>query len=131
LEPEIDPSSPNAKSIDNTYLAKKLARNAKRARMTEYQRYINSSPIDYCENSLQYWCEPLVRKAWPALSQWARDVLSAPASTADIERLFSHCGQTHTDRRNRMNVETLEALELTRAWMKLENKPMEVMEMGN
>lgn len=127
LEPEVDALASLNSIADNTYLAKKQARTAKRAAMTEYQRYVSSPPIEFCRNPLEYWCEPSIRKAWPALSQWARDLLSAPASAADIERLFSNCGQTQSSRRNRMGVETLEALELVRCWLKLDNW-MEVME---
>jgi hypothetical protein len=121
LEPEVDASSPNSTIVDNSYLARKQARSEKRVAMLEYQRYISSSPIDICRNPLEYWCEASTRKAWPALSRWGRDLLSAPASGADIERLFSHCGQTQTDRRNRLSVDTLEALELVRCWLKLES----------
>jgi len=43
-------------------------------------------------------------------------MLSILAIAADVERLFSSAGVTLTDRRNRMGVDLLEALECLKSW---------------
>jgi hypothetical protein len=43
-----------------------------------------------------------------------------PASSADVERLFSGAFITFTKRRNKLNYETLEALEYLKSYMELE-----------
>jgi hypothetical protein len=49
----------------------------------------------------------------------AINVLSIPAMSADVERLFSSAGLTLLDRRNRMGTELLEALECLKSWLKI------------
>jgi hypothetical protein len=39
--------------------------------------------------------------------------------SADVERLFSSCGLTLEDRRNRIGPELLEALECLKSWQKI------------
>ena len=49
----------------------------------------------------------------------ALNMLSILAIAADVERLFSSAGLTLTDRRNRMGVDLLEALECLKSWNKI------------
>lgn len=49
----------------------------------------------------------------------ALNILSILAIAADVERLFSSAGLTLTDRRNRMGVDLLEALECLKSWNKI------------
>jgi hypothetical protein len=46
----------------------------------------------------------------------AIDVLSVPASSANVERLFSSAKLIVTDRRNRIQVRTMEMLECLKSW---------------
>ncbi|ODQ72320.1 hypothetical protein LIPSTDRAFT_71821 [Lipomyces starkeyi NRRL Y-11557] len=47
----------------------------------------------------------------------ALDVLSIPAMSAEPERLFSSAKITITDRRNRLGIETIEAIECLKSWL--------------
>ena len=53
----------------------------------------------------------------PNLAELAIDVLSIPAQSAEIERIFSKCEATLTANRNRMCPETLQHLLLLRSWL--------------
>ena len=54
------------------------------------------------------------------LSRMALNLLSIPAMSAEPERLFSSCKITITDRRNKLSVKVIEALECLRSWYKVE-----------
>jgi len=47
----------------------------------------------------------------------ALDILSIPTMSADPERLFSGAKITITDRRNRLGIDTIEALECLKSWL--------------
>ena len=49
----------------------------------------------------------------------AVDLLSIPAMAADPERLFSSAGYMINDRRNRLNIDTIQALECLKSWYRL------------
>ena len=49
----------------------------------------------------------------------ALDVLSIPAMSADPECLFSGVKITISDRRNRLGILTVEALECLKSWLKI------------
>ncbi len=49
----------------------------------------------------------------------ALDILSIPTMSADPERLFSGAKITVSDRRNRLGIYTLEALECLKSWLKI------------
>jgi len=50
----------------------------------------------------------------------ALDILSIPVMSADPERLFSGAKITISDRRNRLGIYTIEALECLKSWLKIE-----------
>ena len=60
--------------------------------------------------------EPTQRVTYPNLSIMALDLLSIPAMSAEPERLFSGAGITVTERRNRLNSESIKALECLKSW---------------
>ncbi|PIC14284.1 hypothetical protein B9Z55_006810 [Caenorhabditis nigoni] len=63
---------------------------------------ISSSPLSFWETN---------RNRFPKLSMLARHVLCSPQSSAQVERLFSKCGQiVSSTRRNRLSTETLNDL---------------------
>jgi hypothetical protein len=49
----------------------------------------------------------------------AIDILSIPAMSAEPERLFSGARITITDRRNKLGIETIEAIESLKSWLKI------------
>jgi hypothetical protein len=53
------------------------------------------------------------------LSKIALNVLSIPAILADPKRLFSGVKITVTDRRNRLGIRTIQALECLKSWLGL------------
>ena len=57
----------------------------------------NGQPVS---DALTFWQER--RKVYPLLAPLAEDLVSAPASQAFVERIFSVCGMLTTGRRNRM-----------------------------
>ena len=50
----------------------------------------------------------------------ALDILSIPAMSAGVERLFSQCKIMLTDRRNRLQIDSLQAVECLKSWDKLQ-----------
>jgi hypothetical protein len=50
----------------------------------------------------------------------ALNILLIPAMSADPERLFSGAKITISDRRNRLGIYTIEALECLKSWTKIE-----------
>jgi hypothetical protein len=86
------------------------------SRDDEYSRYIKER-VEWVEDPIAWWL--LQKHRYPNLSQMALDILSIPCMSADVERLFSSCGLTLEDRRNRMGPELLEALECLKSWQKI------------
>jgi hypothetical protein len=89
----------------------------------EYARYIEEK-VEWTDDPIAWWQEPLQRPPYPHLSKMAFNMLSRPAMAADVERLFSSAG--FTDRRNRMGIDRLEALECLTSWNKI--KKFNIME---
>ena len=58
----------------------------------------------------------------------ALNILSIPAMLADPERLFSGTKITISDRRNRLRITTIQALECLKSWLKLVEIPEEDIE---
>jgi hypothetical protein len=53
----------------------------------------------------------------------ALDILLIPAMLAKPKRLFSGAGITIADRRNRIAIEAIEALECLKSWLRLKATP--------
>jgi hypothetical protein len=51
----------------------------------------------------------------------ALDILTIPAMSAAPKRLFSSANITISDRRNRLNGDTTEAIECLKSWRKIQN----------
>ena len=47
----------------------------------------------------------------------ALDILSIPAMSAEPERLFSGAKITITDRRNKLGIESIQAIECLKSWL--------------
>ena len=63
---------------------------------------------------LQWWLQH--ENEYPDLTQWAFDIHSIPATSAECERVFSSAGQLLTPRRNRLSDDVVEANECLIAW---------------
>jgi hypothetical protein len=83
----------------------------------EYTKYLLAPVVLEVTDPRSWWLEPTQRKSYPALSVMALDILSIPAMSAEPERLFSGAKITITDRRNRLGIETIEAIECLKSWL--------------
>jgi hypothetical protein len=85
----------------------------------KYQRYIRTLPYNDFENAIKWWSDPKQRRDFPNLSKMALDILSILAMATSSERLFSCAGLTVINRRNCLNIDTMEATECIKSWNKL------------
>lgn len=73
-------------------------------------------------DAVNWWLELSQRERFPRLSLMALDLLSAPAMSADCERLFSSAKLTVTDLRTRLSPQSVEALLCLKSWQHFSNK---------
>jgi hypothetical protein len=66
----------------------------------------------------KWWLLPEQQRDYPNLSRMALDILSVPATSASIERLFSFANITVSDRRNHLTPDTIEMIESLKSWRK-------------
>ncbi len=83
----------------------------------EYTKYLLAPIVPEVTDPRSWWLEPTQKKSYPALSIMALDVLSIPAMSAEPERLFSGAKISITDRRNRLGIESIEAIECLKSWL--------------
>ena len=82
----------------------------------EFDKYINSPPTVF---ATPHNCIPWLRSQsnlWPSITQHALDLLSIPAMSAELERVFSQAKRTITSDRNALGDHTIEILELMSYW---------------
>ena len=77
----------------------------------EYLRYIRIPPHNNFDDARKWCLESTQQRAFPNLSKMALVVLSTPAMSAALERLFSLANITISDQRNRINIDVVEAME--------------------
>lgn len=66
------------------------------------QQWLDEKPLNYKVEPLQWWVERHKRgDKQKGLTQLAMDVLSIPATSVDVERLFSSGGLIVTTRRHK------------------------------
>jgi hypothetical protein len=87
----------------------------------EYSKYLLAPVIPEVTDPRAWWLEPTQRKTYPNLSKMALDILSIPSMSAEPERLFSGAGITITDRRNRLGIESIQAIECLKSWLAKDN----------
>lgn len=80
--------------------------------LAQVNQYVADIAEDLVEEKFKFWAAKPSR--YSKLWKLAEDLLSAPASQAYVERIFSFCGQLTAGRRNRMK----KSLEM-RAFLKL------------
>jgi hypothetical protein len=83
----------------------------------EYFKYLQAPVLPAVTDAHAWWLEPTQQKTYPALSIMALDILSIPAMSAEPERLFSGAKITITDRRNRLGIESIQAVECCKSWL--------------
>jgi hypothetical protein len=83
----------------------------------EYQNYL-SAPRIKVKDVRKWWLEDTQQTLYPNLSKMALDLLSIPAMSAEPERLFSDTKITLQDRRNRLGIDIIEAIECIKSWSK-------------
>jgi hypothetical protein len=66
------------------------------------------------ENSFFAWW---MRSPYSSLRQWAFDILTIPATSAEIERIFSQARRLITDDRNSLSIRNIEILLCYKHWM--------------
>ena len=119
--PNLTSTSPSSNNMaENTY--KKWYKDRKRAQapIDEYDRFVQSEIVCDIEDPRRWWLEETQQKVYPNLSKMALDMLSIPAMSAEPERLFSGAKISITDRRNRLGIESIEALECLKSWMSIQ-----------
>ncbi|CEJ83197.1 hypothetical protein VHEMI03217 [[Torrubiella] hemipterigena] len=91
----------------------------------EYKRYYKEPVMemdpDEVFNPIEWWQESTKQKMYPNLSKMALDLLLIPAMSAEVERLFSSCKITITERRNRIGIDAVEAIECLKSWLRENN----------
>jgi hypothetical protein len=86
------------------------------SRADEYQAYIDIKPTEWVEDMIGWWAYK--GKEYPHLQKMAFDILSIPAMSAEVERVFSSAKDLLTDSRNKMMDEVIEAVERLKHWYK-------------
>lgn len=118
LVPDVD-----AETIpqENAFLKWRKQKTAPLIIQDEYTQYVNSPVVVGIKDPRAWWLEPTQRRTYPNLSKMALDLLSIPAMSAEVERLFSSCKITITDRRNQIGIDSVEAIECLKSWMRKNN----------
>jgi hypothetical protein len=77
--------------------------------LDEYQRWLKEARDATVTDLIEYW--KFKRSSYPRLALMALEILTIPAMSAEVERVFSSAKQTITDRRARLKVDIIEACE--------------------
>ena len=85
----------------------------------DYARYIRIPSHHDFEDARNWWLLPEQQRDYLTLSKMAVDILSIPAMSASVERLFSSSNITVSDRRNRLKANTIEVIESIKSWQKI------------
>jgi hypothetical protein len=84
-----------------------------RPTVDEYEAYTRLLPTPV-DDIIGWWKDH--ESTYPHLAKMAFDLLSIPAMSAECERVFSQAKFTATPQRNRINDETLEAIQCLKNW---------------
>ncbi|CAF1460814.1 unnamed protein product [Rotaria sordida] len=93
----------------------------------ELEKYLTSTSMVRDEEEddiLGYWREH--QKLFPLIASIARKILAIPASNTSVERLFSSCKNTITDKRTRLGAEKLNKMMFLQKNMNLLQKKFHV-----
>ena len=103
----------------NTFIAweKKLATAQIPDFQDEYEKYITALIMPSIKDARKWWLESTQQLDYPNLLIMALDLLSIPAMSAEPERLFSGAKVTITDRRNKLGIRMIQAIESLKSWL--------------
>ena len=119
---DTTPTVPPLRCGDDDFEAFLASSVTTRSSRDELEIYLAEDCLDLQDTALKqfkplsWWNEPNQLARFPNLAKMARDLLSIPAQSSAMERIFSECSRTLTDNRNRMPPVTLELLQLLRSW---------------
>jgi hypothetical protein len=83
----------------------------------EFTRFINAPADNIKTPVLEWWQQPSQKEAYPRLQKMAIDVLTAPATSADGERVFSHGRRVIPWTRSLLSASTIEEILCMKYWM--------------
>ena len=114
-QPKDDVSDPNP--LPKTMFSH-LYPKRKKVSIDEFQSYISEPALGEVSASdmLLWWKNNSTR--YPNLSRMARYYLSIPGTSTSSERLFSSGKELITDRRNRLNEISIQAVQCLKSWSK-------------
>lgn len=86
---------------------------------TAFSLYVNGEPTDgnsaWVESNIFIWWRDC---PYTPLRQWAFDILSIPAMSAEVERVFSQAGKIISDERVSLGNQMIEATSCLKFWSK-------------
>ncbi|KJZ67979.1 hypothetical protein HIM_12633 [Hirsutella minnesotensis 3608] len=86
--------------------------------LDEYKSFITQTPIAIDCSPLTWWLREEQQQRYPRLSKMAVDILSAPAMSAEPERVFSGARRTISWDRCQLGSRTIEKGECMKSWIK-------------
>lgn len=117
-------STPRVDRQPNSFTVWMKQRIDKPSALDEYERYCTAPrvwQIDHPNQPWDWWLEPQQQRDYPNLARLAVDILSIPAMSDLVEKVFSSAKQTLVDRRSLLGSDALEATECTRSWLSIED----------
>jgi hAT family C-terminal dimerisation region len=122
-EPSLPPATPTPRvaipeySLVRNYLDQVHANSDSDDDETdEYQAYLTQKTLKQKPTNLFNWKINKVEE-WPCLASLVFTILSIPAMSAEVERVFSSTKMLVTEWRSSLRVETIEANECLRSWI--------------
>ncbi|KAI9916022.1 hypothetical protein PsorP6_008652 [Peronosclerospora sorghi] len=103
-----------ATSYLETLARKKRNQAAQTGPVDELQIYLSETVIHTSENPLKYW--EYNQSRFPRLSRMERDYLAVQSSSVPTEQTFSQSGDVITNKRNRLDPSTVQAVECAASW---------------
>ena len=106
----------NINSPHDSFLARTQPRRPQQDQ-DEFDNYVNGEQVPLTNwsdhNIFEWW----LHAPFPSLRQWAFDLLSVPAMSAEVERVFSQTRRLITNDRNRLGSEMVEQLACMKHWL--------------
>jgi len=109
--------SESAKQVKNFFHKWAQQKKGSSLDQDEYAKYLLAPVVPEVTDPQTWWLKPTQRKSYLALSIMALDILSIPAMSAKPERLFSSAKITITDRRNKLGIKSIKAIECLKSWL--------------
>jgi hypothetical protein len=82
----------------------------------EYEDFVTDKPKQITGTVLAWWLKDAHRKQYPCLSQMAIDILSIPAMSAEVERVFSGARRTISWERSQIGGSNIMKTECLKSW---------------